>query len=141
MTAMIIAAASLTWSADTQANRDRMIRAIWHVEASGRLNPPDGADGDVGPLQITPIRLADVNRIVGFEKYSLDDRRDLAKSIEMFWISARHYCRHHGDYSPETIARMWRYGTTRERINAPTATRYWRKVRKELLRAQEADQK
>lgn len=44
-----------------------------------------------GILQQYPIFVRDVNRIIGYEKYSLDDRLDNKKAEEMFWIYQHYY--------------------------------------------------
>ena len=62
---------------------------IW-VESKGYSNVV-GKKDDVGVLQITPILLQDCNRIVGYEKYYLNDRYDRDKSIEMFNLIQDHY--------------------------------------------------
>lgn len=43
-----------------------------------------GATNDIGIFQITPIFVAEANRILGEEKYSHLDAFDIQKSIEMF---------------------------------------------------------
>lgn len=45
----------------------------------------------VGKLQQYPIFVKDVNRILGYEKYSLDDRLNNKKAEEMFWIYQNYY--------------------------------------------------
>ena len=64
--------------------------ALILVESEGKCTAR-GSKDDVGVLQITPILVKDVNRIVGHNKYSLDDRLDRNKSIEMFNIIQEHY--------------------------------------------------
>lgn len=44
-----------------------------------------------GILSQWPIFVRDVNKILGYEKYSLDDRLDSDKAIEMFFIYQRYY--------------------------------------------------
>ena len=46
---------------------------------------------DVGILQITPIFVKDVNRILGEKRYTLSCRTDKRKSLEMFEILQNHY--------------------------------------------------
>lgn len=50
-----------------------------------------GKTGDAGCLQITAIYVKDANRILGYERYTLADRFDREKSIEMFNIVQEHY--------------------------------------------------
>ena len=69
---------------------DAFIEALVWVESKGNPNAV-GRDNDVGVLQITPILVEDCNRIVKCEKYSLEDRLDSLKSVEMFNIIQQHY--------------------------------------------------
>lgn len=54
-----------------------------------------GSANDLGYLQITPIYVKEVNRLLAKRKsdvrYSLEDRLDRQKSIEMFNIMQDHY--------------------------------------------------
>lgn len=69
---------------------DIFIEALIQVESEN--NPQAvGSKDDVGILQITPIYVADVNRILGEEAYFLEDRTDRKKSLEMFRILQNHY--------------------------------------------------
>ena len=64
---------------------DAFIRALIHVESRGNTEAV-GKSNDVGILQITPIYVAEVNRILKEKRYTLEDRTDPDKSIEMFRI-------------------------------------------------------
>jgi len=66
-------------------------------------------------MQITPIALRDCNRILGYTKYTLEDRTDRAKSFAIAKIILDHY----GDVrefrtgkkvSVRFMANVWRYG-------------------------------
>ena len=50
-----------------------------------------GKTNDLGILQITPIYVKDVNRILGEERFTLDCRIDIDKSLEMFEIYQSYY--------------------------------------------------
>lgn len=64
---------------------DVMIDALIQVESEG--NPfAIGKTNDVGILQITPIYVREVNRILQKDTYDLTHRTDIDKSIEMFEI-------------------------------------------------------
>lgn len=76
------------WELFTQA-------LIW-VESKGDSKAV-GKNNDVGVLQFTPILIEDVNRILGREVYTLEDRLDSLKSVEMFNIIQDHYNPQH-DY-------------------------------------------
>lgn len=63
---------------------DRLVEAIIWRESRGNdkaINPKTKASGC---LQIMPIYVKDANRIIGSNKYTLNDRFDREKSIEMF---------------------------------------------------------
>lgn len=63
--------------------------AIAYTES--RFNPAAvGKDQDSGILQITPIYVAEVNRIAGTD-YVLQDAFDPAKSLEMWDLMQAHY--------------------------------------------------
>jgi soluble lytic murein transglycosylase-like protein len=70
-----------------------VIMTILSLESSGN----DKAVGDqgqaIGPLQIHPAYVADVNRIIGREVFTLEDRWDRTKSISMASVYLRHYSR------------------------------------------------
>jgi hypothetical protein len=76
------------WELFTQA-------LIW-VESKGDSKAV-GSKDDVGVLQITPILVEDCNRILKNEGFTLEDRLDSLKSVEMFNIIQDHYNPQH-DY-------------------------------------------
>ena len=58
---------------------------IWQ-ESKGNPNPKYSDGESEGILQITPIYVKEVNRILGKNKYTLHDRRNPLKSHEMFLV-------------------------------------------------------
>jgi hypothetical protein len=65
-------------------NMLQIIIMLHMIESGGRMNPPDGDKGlAVGPLQIHPIMVEEVNRIVGRERFRLEDRRSFVASYSM----------------------------------------------------------
>ena len=76
------------WELFTQA-------LIW-VESRGDSKAV-GSKNDVGVLQITPILVEDCNRLLKNEGFTLEDRLDSLKSVEMFNIIQDHYNPQH-DY-------------------------------------------
>ena len=114
---------------------DVLIDAMIIVESQGN----DSAIGDthlgsnyaVGALQIRPIMVREVNRILKLKgvkyRYQLKDRYDRDKSIEMFLIWKEF---HHKDSDFEVIARSWNGGS-----NGPKKSKtynYWKKVEQQL---------
>lgn len=69
---------------------DIFVEALIQVESEGKADAV-GKTNDVGILQITPIYVKDVNRILGEDKYDLSCRTDTEKSLEMFEILQGHY--------------------------------------------------
>ena len=66
------------------------VQALIVVESEG--NPlAVGKSNDVGILQITPIYVREVNRILGDDIYTLDDRTCIYKSLAMFEVYQSHH--------------------------------------------------
>ena len=114
---------------------DLLLEAIIQVESRGK----EGCIGDkhlgrpsIGVLQIRPIMVREVNRILKKQnikkKYKLDDRYSREKSIEMFYIWKDYY---HSEDNDEVIARCWNGGPKGWKRKATEY--YWIKVQKELL--------
>lgn len=89
---------SLDWETFTKA-------LIW-VESRGDSKAV-GSKDDVGVLQITPILVEDCNRILKNEGFTLEDRLDSLKSVEMFNIIQDHYNPQH-DY--HWALKLWNSG-------------------------------
>lgn len=69
-----------------------VLKAIIHVESrDGEFTYNRDEPEAVGILQMFPIYVDDVNRIVGYRKYKYSDRNIRSEAIEMFWIYQRHY--------------------------------------------------
>ena len=104
--------------------REKIIHAIISKESEGT----DTIVGDmVGQLQIRPVMVREVNNILGSIKYSLEDRMDKIKSIEMFKIYTNH---HTPDWDLELVARRWNGGFRGEH---KTATINYYKQVKQIL--------
>ena len=50
-----------------------------------------GTKGSIGVLQITPIYVKEINKILGYKKYKLKDRRSKKKSIKMFEVFQNYF--------------------------------------------------
>jgi hypothetical protein len=119
---------------DKEIQANRLIEALIQVESSGR----EDCVGDrhlivpsIGVLQIRPIMVREVNRILAIlgddKRYTNKDRYSRKKSIEMF-IIWRDY--HHKDDSDEVVSRNWNAGP--EGYKKKKTLRYWKKVQKAL---------
>jgi hypothetical protein len=112
-----------------------LLTALIFVESRGN----DSAIGDrhlvgneaVGALQIRPIMVREVNRILKIqgktERFDLKDRFDRQQSIRMFMVWKNY---HHKDSSPEKIARNWNGGPKGYKLDR--TVKYWNKVEKQL---------
>jgi len=84
-----------------------------------------------GCLQIRPIMVREVNRILKIQKsdleYTLDDRWSREKSIEMFHIVNGY---HNKNSNYEEIARAWNGGPNW--FKKGLTKRYWKRVQKQL---------
>ena len=91
------------------------------ITVESEYNPSVIGDGGkaVGLLQIHPIMVREVNRILGEKTYTYNDRYDPEKSIEMFEIYQSHY---NPDKDLELAVRLWNGG--------PHHRRYKKKVDK-----------
>jgi hypothetical protein len=110
---------------------DPLLKAIAFVESSYNTDAINKNDGGTGLLQITPIMVYDINRINRLRgdstTYSLEDRLDPYKSIEMYYIFNDYYNHSH----PEEIARAWNSGP-KWYTKTHKTDRYWEKVQERL---------
>ena len=112
----------------------KLVEALIQVESRGiedAIGDTNLGTPSIGVLQIRPIMVREVNRILKRtktgKKYKLKDRFDREKSIEMFMIWKNY---HHPEGGFETIARNWN-GGPRGYKNKRTE-HYWAKVQLEL---------
>lgn len=113
-----------------------LVLAIAEVESGGNANAI-GDDGlAVGLMQIQPIMVEDVNRILEMrgsdKRYTTLDRYSPELSIRMFWVYTIHYAEHHDDFSFEGIARRWNGGP--DGHLEETTLEYWERVQRILSR-------
>jgi len=106
----------------------KLIQALIMVESSGRDSAYNASEDAVGCLQIRPIMVREVNRILrkqGKERrFNMKDRWSRDKSLEMFHIW-REY--HHPNSTDEVIARNWNGGP--DGYQQESTIHYWKKVR------------
>jgi len=103
---------------------DELLDKIWQVESSGRLDPPDGDGGRaVGALQIHPCVIIDVNELCG-ACFSLEDRRDLAKSKEIARLYITYWMERHREEIASMIFHYGPSGWRKEDVDG-----YWSKIK------------
>jgi len=83
-------------------NRDEfdfedLLNALATVESSNDPNAYNEDEDAVGLYQIRPIYLRDVNKILGYPRYKLSDRRDPKKSSVMVSIYLSYYAKHYNE--------------------------------------------
>ena len=116
---------------------DQLVHAMINVESRGNDSAFCASEKAVGCLQIRPIMLREVNRLLrrsGSDKrFSLTDRWSREKSIEIFdtWRSLSH-----PDDSDEVVARCWSGGPKGWKRKA--TDRYWEKVTAYLYENEES---
>ena len=115
---------AVSMSVDARPQWDRVINAIIAVESEGNCNARNGAC--VGPMQISPICVAECNKILKQSKkklrYSLSDRFNLIKSKEMFLLLQSKY---NPEGNIEKAIRSWNGGP---HYKKRSTERYYRKV-------------
>lgn len=72
------------------SQRELLILSMMSVESEFNPNAV-GKSNDIGILQITPIYVAEVNRILGEDKYVINDAFDVKLSLDMFEHLQGHY--------------------------------------------------
>lgn len=68
----------------------RLVSALIKVESNGNDKAVNESSGASGCLQLMPIYVAEANRLTN-GNYTLEDRFDRTKSIEMFNVIQSHY--------------------------------------------------
>lgn len=101
-----------------------LIKAIMYVESRDNDSAYNASEDAVGCLQIRPIMVKEVNRLLKRRKdarrYTLTDRWDRQKSIEMFLVFTKNIS------TPEAKARCWNGGPKGMKKNS--TIKYWNKV-------------
>jgi len=104
-----------------------LIKAISFFESRHNPNAINIAENAVGILQIRPIMVREVNRILGDNVYTLRDRFNVSKSIEMFLIVQNYY---NPNFNYEIAARIWNGGGNGMKISK--TLKYWKEIEKQI---------
>ena len=105
---------------------DTLLNAVMAVESNFDTLAYNEKENAAGVLQIRPIMVREVNRLLGEDKYTLKDRWNKAKSIEMFNVIRSHT----KNATNEKIARNWNGGWNGHKKQS--TLRYWNKVKKQF---------
>lgn len=103
---------------------DRLAEAMIMVESGGDSLAYNSSEDAAGVLQIRPIMVREVNRILGKDSFTLADRWSRAKSIDMFNVLRSNL----NGASDEKVARTWNGGYREKK----STLKYWAKVNKFL---------
>lgn len=76
---------------EPQERYEPFLRALAQKESSGNPNAHNEKENAAGLYQIRPCYLADINRILGYERFIDDDRYDPKKAALMVVIYLDHY--------------------------------------------------
>lgn len=105
-----------------------LISALIFVESSNNDLAHNKKEHSVGCLQIRPIMVREVNRLLkrrgSSKRFKLKDRWNRQKSIDMFLVYT------HTIHTLEAKARMWNGGPNG--MNKTATIKYWRKVTRHL---------
>ena len=110
--------------------KNTLIDAIIYVESRGDINAHNIKENAVGCLQIRPILVREVNRLLAKNDipkvYTLEDRWNKQKSIEMFNVIKENTT----NPTNEKLARNWNGGWNGYKKQSTLA--YWHKVKAQL---------
>ena len=105
---------------------DTLLNAVMAVESNFDSMAYNAKENAVGVLQIRPIMVREVNRLLGEDKYTLKDRWSKAKSIEMFNVIRSHT----KNATDEMIARNWNGGCNGHKKQS--TLKYWNKIKQQF---------
>ena len=121
-------------SSKTQTDWQLFVEAVIQVESSGNDSAYNEKEKAVGCLQIRPIMVREVNRVLRRNdimfRYTMEDRWDREMSIEMFEIMAEHVECCEGltqEEFFEVVARKWNGGGRGHK--KPSTEVYWERVK------------
>lgn len=110
--------------------QDKLIEAIIYVESRGDTLAHNISEDAVGCLQIRPIMVREVNRLLAkndiLKVYTLEDRWNKAKSIQMFNVIKDNTT----NPTNEKLARNWNGGWNG--FKKKSTLKYWYKVKEQL---------
>lgn len=120
----MIADSETRWIVDSL---NTLIAGMIQVESMGNECAYNRKEDAVGCLQIRPIMVMEVNRLLGSEVYTMNDRWDCDKSVDMLMVIVE---KHHKDLDYESIARCWNGGP--RGMSKESTKSYWMKVKSHL---------
>ena len=112
----------------------KLLAAIIMVESGGDPQAYNASEKAAGILQIRPIMVEEVNRILELRgstlRFTLADRWCPDESVLMFNVYANHLARVNGPMTTEEVARCWNGGP--KGASKKSTEKYWIKVKQRL---------
>lgn len=90
-----------------EQHKQSIIEAVIKIESNFNSKAYNKTEDAAGILQIRPIMVDEINRLLGFIKYTYEDRWSAEKSIEIFTDLQQFY---NPNWDLETAARKWNGG-------------------------------
>lgn len=114
-----------------------LLAAMILVESGGDATAVGDGGDSIGILQISRRAVIDINRIVGKNRYTLDDRYQVSKSLDMAKAYLSYYGRAYENHTgkkatEEVLARIWNGGYSGTINNPQRTDEYWNKVRRKI---------
>ena len=110
--------------------KDKILEAIMEKESNFNTKAVNKKENAVGILQIRPIMVREVNKILKNKgdsvSYSLADRLDSTKSVQMYYIFQK---TRNPEYDPQIACYLWNGGTRKQ---LKMSHQYWLDVQKRL---------
>ena len=118
-------------SVNAVAVSDRLLHALKMAESRLKSDAVGDKGKAVGILQLHKVYVDDANCIIGYKKYTYNDRYDVRKSEEMTRIVLTHYGKHYERKTgrrctDEVLARIHNRGYSQ--WNDKLGERYWKRV-------------
>ena len=123
--AFVAISASAQSSVDLNKKWGAVMDAIEQVESRGNVRAVSPNGKWVGCMQISEILVREVNNIVGYRKFTLNDRFSREKSREMFVIFQEKY---NPEGNMEKAIRLWNSGDLRCMQRKAATDGYYRRV-------------
>lgn len=111
---------------------DRLLFALKMAESGGKSDAIGDNGNAVGILQLHKVYVDDANRIIGYNKYTYNDRYDVRKSEEITLIVLAHYgdiyeCKTGKHCTDEVLARIHNLGYSN--WDSELGVIYWNRVK------------
>ena len=85
-------------------DRNALVRAFMHVESANKDKAIHPKTKATGALQIMPVMVREANRLAGYDRFTLLDRLNRGKSVEMFHIVMS---KKNPDYNISKACEIW----------------------------------